>query len=129
VQRDPAGRVGRTKLIERREHLLEDADHGLRVIPPRDLGQNVVGDLDDLAAGGEGGLDGLLQHRVIGGVAGEHQHLGRAAQLHRLGDDLQALGDESAGLLALLPQVQGADGLHRRIGQGGDEPGHEDHLA
>ncbi len=75
-------------------HLAEHADHGLRVIAAGNLGQDVLGDLDHLALGLEGGGDSLAQQGMAVGLLAVHQDRGRLAQLHRLGDDLQALGHE-----------------------------------
>jgi hypothetical protein len=81
------------------------------IVAARDLFEDVAIDLDDLAAGLEARLGGLLQHRVVGGVGAVHQDLGRVAAVDRLDDDLQALGQEQAALLAFLAHMQGADGL------------------
>ncbi len=103
------------------EHLREHPDHHLRIVPPGDLLEDAGRDLDHLAARGLGGLDGLVQQRMAGLRAIE-QGAGGVAEFDRLGDDLQALGQEEAALLALFAKVQRPDRLDRRIGQGGDGP-------
>jgi SAM-dependent methyltransferase len=59
-----------------------------------------------------------------GELAEQQQNARRMAELDRLGDDLQALGEELAALLPGFAHMQGPDSLHRRVGEGGDGAAH-----
>src|SRR5262249_38815042 len=93
-----------------------------------DLGEDRLGDLEGLAAGGRRGLDRPAEQAMLRAWAVE-QDPGRMALLDALGDVLQALGYKEVRLVARLAQVQGADGLNRRVGQRGDAAAHEAHRA
>ena len=111
------------KLVQRGEALFKHAQHRLGVVALGYLFQHVATDLDHLALRSASGGNGFLKHGMVGGVATVHQDARGLAQFDRLGDDLKALGQKQPGLLALLAHVQGARGLDRWIGQGGDRSG------
>ena len=107
-------------IIEGRVDLLKDADHGLRIVAPRDLFEDVTIDLDHLTPSGAGGSRSAAKHRVTRSIRAMKQNLGRMPQVDCLGNDLQALGEEQAAVLTLLAQVQAPHGLDGGVGQGGD---------
>ena len=118
VERDPdaapADRVGLG------EALAEDAEDALRIVAPGDLLQDRARDLQHGAAGRLGvraaSAPTAASSSCAGGVG---ERVDRPAAVDRVAHQLLALGDEQAGLVALLLLVQGADVLDQRIGEAG----------